>query len=823
MESLLKDIRYTLRMLGKDKGFTAIAVITLALGIGANTSIFSAINALLLRPLPFKNPDKLMMIYRADTKTNEGLPWSYPKFEVLRDNNSTFEQIAAYSEQSFPLTGTDNPERLKVEMVSASYFPLLGIDAIAGRIFLAEEDRSPDASPVALISHSLWQRRFGSAQNVLGQTISLNKVTFTIVGVLPENYRGQSGNAEVWVPMMAAPSLTFPKRLKSAHAHWHQVIARLKPDANPARAQSEMDLVTKKIEETIGRSSPNEPEGLKVVALREAKIDPNIRRSFLILFAAVGFVLLIACVNISNLLMARSVSRRKEIAVRMAMGASRGRLIRQLLTESICISVMGGLIGLLASLWAIELIASIKPESVSSWTRAIQMLDSSAIKLDLQVLVFNLFLSLVTGIFFGLVPSLQISKTNINEVLKEGSKSSAESAGSLRRLNPRNILVVMEIALTCVLLIGAGLLIKSFAKLQAIPIGFEPDNLLTLKIELPKYKQEASAAFYEQLLSRVSTLPGVQSASVASSTPLSNNSSGTFMTIGGKPPQVERAGTVGVHSVGFDHFKTLRIPILKGRSFTSQDRAGSKRVAIISETAARHYWPDKDPIGEKIYLGVGWEPADELAEIVGIVGDVKYKKVEDIAEPDVYLSYLQPTEPSSFLIARTAVNPETIISAIRQEVLSLDKNVPIFDIKTMEARISSATSSTRFSASLLAVFSAIALLLSTIGIYGVISYAVTARTREIGVRMALGAQQKDVLKLILGNGIILIAAGVLLGQVAAFALTKFLSTQLYGVGATDPSTFVFVPLLLAFIAILASYFPARRATRVDPMVALRYE
>ncbi|HTF38580.1 MAG TPA: FtsX-like permease family protein, partial [Blastocatellia bacterium] len=493
---------------------------------------------------------------------------------------------------------------------------------------------------------------------------------------------------------------------------------------------------------------------------------------------------------------------------------------RQLLTESLVLAFAGGLVGLLVSLWGVEVLSAFKPAVQAQHGSYISVLDFSKANIDGQVLVFNLLLSVLTGVIFGLLPAIQASRADVSEALKEGASGFSERHRTFRRLSPRSLLAMTEVALALVLLIGAGLMIRSFARLQALQIGFSPDHVMTLRVDLPRYKPEAAVSFEEQLVSRVSALPGVESATVASATPLSNNSAGTIMRIKTQP-EGDMNG-VGLQSVGPDYFKTLRVPLLKGRTFTEQDRAGAKLVAIINESAARKFWPDEEPMGKEIWVGVGWEQND-YGEIIGIVGDVRYGKAEEAFEPQVYLPYTQPTEPASFVMVRTANEPTQIVSAVRREILSLDKNVPIFDVRTMEDRSADATSRTRFSALLLGIFSSLALVLAAVGIYGVMAYAVSGRTHEIGVRMALGAQPRNVFGLVMRDGIIVTLAGVALGLAGAFAATRVLGSQLYGVGTTDALTFGAVSVLLAAVALAASYIPARRAMKVDPMVALRYE
>jgi putative ABC transport system permease protein len=828
--AIASDLRYALRTMLKNPGFTAVAVISLAMGIGANTAIFSVVNSLLLKPLPYKNPDQLAQVFREYELTAKGLDttelWSYPKFVALRDNNESFEAVAAVSDQNFPVTDSENPERLSTEIVSASYFPILGIDAAVGRTFTAEEDQTPGTSPVAIVSHALWQRRFGADPDIVGKSISLNKVSLTIVGVMPEGFKGQKGTAEVWVPMMMAPQLTFPRRLATAFANWHEVIGRIKPGVSLVQAQNEMGIVATKLSEAVPIPAqlvgkiPS--DSIKLTSLKEAKLDPAIGRSFLVFTGAVAFVLLIACANIANLLLGRSVSRRREIAIRMALGAGRGRLIRQLLTESVLLGVIGGVAGLLVAAWGVEVLSAFKPAVPGQNGSYLNVLDFSKANIDGAVLAFNLALSILTGLVFGLIPALQASRADVNEALKEGTSAVRERIGGLHWFASRNILVITEIALTLILLIGAGLMIRSFARLQSLPIGFSPDHVMTMRVELPRYKPEAEVAFDEQLLSRVGEFSGVVSATVASGTPLSSNSAATIMRIKDQSDGQMNDQFVGLQSVGPDYFATLRVPLLRGRSFDERDRDGAKLVAIINETAARKFFPDQDPIGKEIWLGVGWGEK-QYGEIVGLVGDVKYERIEEAFKPQVYLPFTQPSEPASFLMVRTSQSPLQIVSAVRGAILSLDKSVPIFDVKTLEERSAEATSRTRFSALLLGIFSSLALILGATGVYGVMSYAVSGRTREIGVRMALGAQPRNVLGLVMRDAFFVMFSGVGLGIGGALAATRVLGSQLYGIGTTDTLTFASVSVLLAAVSLAASYVPARRAMKVDPIVALRYE
>jgi putative ABC transport system permease protein len=820
MNNLFQNLRYAVRMLLKSPGFTAVAIISLALGIGANTSIFSVANAVLWRSLPFKEPDRVMqMSLKADkpdkpAEANTMPVWAYPRFEVLRDHNQVFERVAAVSSQSFPLTETDNPQRLEVELVSASYFPLLGVTAAAGRGFTEEEDQKSNPQPVAVISHALWQSRYNSDPNLIGQTVSLNKVPLTVVGIMPRGFKGISASADLWAPFAMTPALTgIKRRLVQTGAFWHETIARLAPGITPAQAQADMQLVGRKMDEVLPAMRGIPSMTPEMVSIRDYKVEPVIKKSLLVLFAAVGFVLLIACVNIAGLLMARGVSRQKEIAIRFALGAGRRRIIGQLLTESLLLAFAGGLAGLLLSLWGIELLASFKPPSTSTFSATyIQILELNGAGIDGQVLAFNLLLSVATGILFGLMPAFGASRPDINESLKEGAGASGDMFRNLRRLSPRSALVVAEIALALVLLTGAGLMIKSFARMQAVPVGAATENILTLRAELARDTDR------EQLLARVEATPGVESASIASATPLSRSSSISVMKIEGRQDML----MIGVHSISPDYFETLRIPLLRGRGFTDQDHGKSKKVGIVNEAAARKYWPDEDPLGKRLAFASEPKPEDYV-EIVGLAGDVKYGRIEEAVGPDVYVPYQQGMDRPSFIIARASNDPTRLVGAIRREVMSIDKNVPIYDVKTMAERAAQLTSRGRFGAVLLGLFAVMALVLAGVGIYGVMSYAVSGRQHEIGIRMALGATSTDVLRLVLGDGIILTALGLALGLVGAYNATQALSSQLYGVETTDAATFIIVSLVLATVALLASYIPARRATRVDPMVALRYE
>ncbi len=831
LETFWQDLRYGARVLIKNPFFTLVAVLTLALGVGANTAIFSVVNAVMLRPLPYHQPERLVSVYRAQPDPAEGsLPtsWAYPRFELLRDHSQSFEAVAGYTQSLYNLTGTDEAERLRVEMVSASYFPLLGIEAIAGRTFTVEEDKAPGVNLFALLGHSLWQRRFSADAQVIGKTIELDNHPFTIVGVLPPGFRGQEGTAEVWAPMMAAEVLRSKGDLANPRSYWLQVIARLKGGVTLAQAQAEMALVGERIEQTFpGSAQTNPPSAIKKVPtlapLQSAKVDPAIKRSFLILLAAVSLVSLIACANTASLLLARGAGRQKEFAARLALGASRLRLMRQLLTESVLLALIGGALGALVALWGIKLLLNFRPsDNAQFWTSYARTFDFFTINLDWRTLTFNFLLALATGVLFGLLPAIQASHANVNEALKEGAGGSFAGFRPLRRsriMPARSLLVISEIALSLVLLISAGLMIKSLARLHTVNLGFTPENVIMMDATMRNPKLE----FYEQLLARIQGLPGIEAAAIGSSAPLLGHSSNTLMEIEGRT--TNKMAGIGFDSVSPDYFKTLGINLIKGRVFTAQDRIGAPRVAVINQAAAERIFRGEEPLGKRLrpFVDPSYETGEKFVEVVGVVSNAKYGRIEEAVAADIYLCALQPTDRTQKLIVRSNIDPAAIAAAVRREVLALDKNVPLTKIQTMTERVAEVTSRTRFIALLLGLFAGVALLLSAIGVYGVMSYSVSARTRELGIRIALGAQDGAVLRLVLRDGLALIGAGLVLGALTAWATLRVLKGQLYDVGSTDPLIFGVAPLLLAVVAMWACYAPARRATKTDPLVALRCE
>ncbi|HEU0178018.1 MAG TPA: ABC transporter permease [Blastocatellia bacterium] len=817
MESFIQDLRYGARMLAKNPGFTLIAVLTLALGIGANTAIFSVVHALMLRPLPYSEPERVFSICQTDKdpQSRDGLYvlWSYPKLEMLRQGVPTMD-FAAVKSVSSKLTSSEEPEQIRGELVTPNYFSVLGVAVIGGRAFTEEENQVGE-NKVVMISHGFWQERFGGDLAAIGKTIELDKAPRAIIGVLDVDFKGQDGTTKFWAPFKSGMP-PGSRILTEPGISWFEVIGRLKRGASRQLAEAELSLMTRRISEKYPwpKGLSNLKDGqIKLVSLRDRKLNPVIRRSFLILLAAVGFVLLIACANLANLMMTRMASRRKELAVRLAVGATRWRIVRQLLVESIVISLVGGMFGLLLAFWGVDLLNKFKPAAAGSifWANYTNAFNFFSIGMNAPVAIFNFALAAITGVVFGLIPAIQATRADVNEVLKEGSDVSA--GAFRRRLNPRQALVALEIAVTLALVIGAGLMVRSFAKLQTIDLGFDPDRILSFSVT----SSEENPEFYRQLRDRISSLPGVESVSLASPPPLGGAYMLAPMQVYGRPPEsnVEKS-KVFVHTVSPDFFSNLRIRILRGRSFTAEDRAGTRRVAILNETAARQFFPHEDPVGQRI------KDSEEWAEVVGVAADIKYLSLDEKAFADVYHPDSQ-FDTARTLVARTSHDPKLLIGAIRNEARAFNKDAIVTGLMTMEQRLFNATSGARFNVSLLSLFGLLALALAAIGIYGVVAYAVSERTREIGVRMALGAEARDVLKLVLFQGMKMIVAGLAIGLFAAFALTRAMKNLLYGVSATDPLTFAVVPLLLAAVALLACYIPARRATKVDPLIALRHE
>lgn len=821
METTLQDLHYAVRALCRQPGFAAIAVLTLAVGIGANTATYSVVNATLLRPLPYKDPDRLMRVSLIMPSFHGRPPmdmvWSYPKYEAFRKLQTAFEDAALYQSCSFNLTGVGEPEQIRCELVSASYFHALGITAETGRTFLPEEDEVPERNMAAMISHNLWETRYGGRAGAVGQSITLSLKSYTIVGVLPAGFQPLSGPADVWLPIHIQSART----LGFAQSHSSELVARLKPGISAERAKAEAAALGPRIEEAYP-DSRLKGWGAKAATLNEVRIDASLRTAVLTLFGAVSLVLLIACVNIANLLLVRGSARRREIAIRLAVGASRVRLIRQLLTESVLLAAAGAAAGLAIAHVGVRVLSVIHPATGTAFgTRmsGLTVLGLTSIRLDLNALLFTAAVALATGILFGLLPAWQNSRSGVAGSL-HAAGAAPSGIGGLGLFSWRNLLVVSEIALAVVLLVGAGLTIKSFGRLMATRTGVDPDNILTVRINLPSAITEpAATAFFQELERRVAALPGVQSAGLGDCPPLSGGCSGTSIDFRDRPPVTP--GTepgVGIYWVSPSHFRALRIPLLEGRWFSESDRLDGPKVVVINETAARRFWPGESALGHIVTVGQGFR---DPAEVVGVVGDVLYGQMDKPASPDIYLSYLQSARRGMMLSVRTAGNPANLTGAIRDQVHDLNKNLPLYDIKTMYERIREGTAKARFSATLLAVFAAIALILSAVGIYGVMAYVVTQRTREIGIRMALGARPGAVLGMVVRRGGLLAAAGILAGTLGALAATRMLTTLLYGVRPDDSGTYVAIGFGFLAVALAASYIPARCAAAVDPSSALR--
>jgi putative ABC transport system permease protein len=803
----LHDLRYAARLQRKNPGFTIIAIIALALGIGANTAIFSVVNTVLLRPLPYKDPERLVMVWEDATKS--GYPRDTPaaaNFVDWRDQSQNFEGMAAIADESFNLTGSGDPERLEGRRVSANMFPLLGVDPQIGRVFTAAEDQ-PGAQRVVVLSYALWQRRFGGDPGIIGQSLTLNGESHVVVGVMPARFQFPSSDDQAWVPI----ALT-QQEAGNRNRHYLEVVGRLRPGVSLAQAQSEMSTIAARLQQQYPQS--NAELGAVVQPLQEHLVG-DIKPALLVLLGAVGLVLLIACANVANLLLARAAVRQKEIAVRVALGAKRSRLIRQFLTESVLLSTLGGVVGLAIAYGGLILLKAFIPENIS---------QAREISIDLKVLAFTFLVSVATGLIFGLAPAIQAARFNQIDTLKEGGRDAA-TGGSGKRL--RGLLVTAEVAISLVLLIGAGLLINSFLRLRNVDPGFRTDNLLTMKIVLPepKYEEmERRSAFYTELVNRVQSLAGVRSAAVTSNLPLYRQGNSISIGIEGQPaPPPGQERIIVTRIISPRYFDTMSIPVLQGRGLTEQDTETTPNVVVISETMARRYWPGEDAIGKRIAVGRIRKPADWI-QVVGVAKDVRQFELNAEPKPQMYLTYRQAGFfDSRDLVVKTDVDPASMAATVRKAVWEIDKDQPVSNIQTMDQILADSIARQRFSMLVLAIFAAVALVLAGVGIYGVMSYSVAQRTHEIGIRMALGAQTGAVLKLAVGYGMKLVIAGIAIGLIAAFALTRVMSTLLFGVTATDPTTFTLISLLLIGVAVLASYVPARRATRVNPIIALRYE
>ena len=798
MEEMWQDLRYGIRMLLKHRGVTAIAVLTLGLGIGANTAIFSVVNAVVLRPLPFDDPERVIRMWGKFSQGDHAAT-SPPDFLDYRARNSTFEEFAAMRSSSFNITGDAEPERIIAAEITTNFFQALGIKPIQGRVFSPEEEQTGLAR-VAIISDGLWRRRFGGRLPIIDTTLTLDGQSYTVVGVAPRATRVLD-DAEVWVP------LTFDRpNMKVRRFHFLRTFGRLKPGITLQQAQADLDTIAMGLEREYPDS--NTSWRLRLVPLRDELLG-DVRTGLFVLLGAVAFVMLIACVNVANLLLARSAGRRKELAIRSALGARPRRLIRQLLTESIVLSAAGGAFGLLLAMWGTELLMRIAPDTIAR---------VDEVSIDNRVLGFTLLLSLLSGIGFGLVPALQASRPDLTESLKEGGKG---TVAGFRGNRTHGFLVVAEIAMALVLLVGAGLLIQSLRRLQNVDPGFDPSNTLTMRLFLPesKYREPGRAsAFLDQVLERVAALPGVKAVGTTTQLPMRGGGD-TYFKIEGQPFEDPNQQVTALNpEISRDYLNAIGIPLLKGRPFTDQETKEAPKVVIISESFARVYFTGEDPLGKRLIVDLG---DSATCEIIGVARDIRQFSLQAQSTPTMYLPSIEVGRPS--LVVRTSGDPLAMTSSVRAAVQSVDTDQPVASVSSMEQILSGSVAEPRYRTLLLSLFAGLALILAAVGIYCVMSYAVARRTHEIGIRMALGARPSDTVKLVVGQGLTFALIGVAAGLAVAFGLTRFLSSLLFGVSATDPLTFAGIAFLLTTVAALACYIPARRATRVDPMLALRCE
>ena len=803
MGNLLQDLRYGVRLLLKKPGFAAVAVLTLALGIGANTAIFSVVNAVLLRPLPYPEPDRLTTFY---VSSREGslrhMEWTEGQFAWLRERNRSFESLAAYDDSGFNLIDRGEPERLNGATVTHDFFRVLGQQPLHGRTFLPEEDRRGNNN-VLILSHNLWQRRFGGDPGILDKPLVLDNTPTVVVGIMPAGFNFPE-NTDLWVPVGLNP--------QDFSLYYIDPIARLKPGVTFEDAEREMAALIDEFGRQQNWPSDERRTALQVVPLVHLIVG-DVRMPLLILLGAAGLVLLIACANIANLLLARAGSRTREVAIRCCLGASPLRIAMQMLTESLLLAFVGAAGGLLLAFWFVEWLKKISPEEVPRIEQ---------VEIDSAVLIFTVGIMLLTGILFGLAPALRAARVNLQEATKEAARGSASA--SSRRMN--NLFVILQFSLSLVLLISVGLLLQSFRHLVAVNPGFGPENVFTARVQLPnnKYTDETQVRnFQAQLIRRVGELPGVGSAALCQMIPFGSGGDGNPFTVEGREPAPdEPLPEAWWRSVTPSYFDAMKITVIKGRAFQDTDNENSERVAIVDEKLARAYWPDADAVGKRIRIGrASW--GNPLMKIVGVVASVKHRNLDEDAKFYLYMPASQEPQWSTYLVVRTLSDPQAIVSAVRGEVSALDPELPLFEVRTMEQAVASSLTTRRLTNFLLTAFAATALLLAAVGIYGVMSLNVSSRTGEFGIRMALGAQPGNILRLVLGQGMTLAAIGLGAGLLVTFWITPLLTSLLYGVGETDSATFAVAALILVCAALLACYIPARRATKVDPVVALRCE
>lgn len=820
MRTFWQDIRYGARMLAKNPGITLVAVITLALGIGANAAIFSGVSAFLFRPLPVPEPDRLVRLSEVTDESGSGDEFSYPDYVDYRDQNTVLEGLTAQSLVQVALNAENQNDVIWGQVVSGNFFDVLGIKPIMGRAFLPDEDKTLGSHPVVVLSHGLWQRRLNSDPNIVGKKLQLNGRQYDVIGVAPESFKGTNYglSLEFWVPMMMVEELDrSPKLLSDRDSHWMTVIGRLKRGTSPEQASSELSAIAARLNNSYPKERANSTRAIAKTEVegRFGDVSPVIKGASAIAMAIVSLVLLIACANVANLLLARAAARRREIGIRLALGASRWRLIRQLLTESLMLSVLGGVAGLVLAYWITGIMQGFVPILPYNIVEDFFALDSRA-------LIFTLIVSLATGIIFGLTPAWHASNPDVVPVLKGDSQSVQH--GKTRRFTLRNALVVTQVALSLVVLVCGGLLIKSFQNAQSMDPGFTSRDMLLVSLnpQLVGYDDAQTKNFFRQIVERAATLPGVQAASAVRRLPLgdSSNSSGPILKEGETLPRGSAGRSIMNTVVSPGYFQTLQIPILEGRDFDDRDREGGPRVVIVNQSMAQMLWPNENAVGKRIFVGVD---SRDAIEVVGVVKTGKYRALAEDPRPFYYYPMAQRGPNPMVLVMRTSGDPRGLVSTIRTEIQSIDGRIPLFGIKTIQEHLTWALWAPKLGASLSLAFGVVALLLSAIGLYSVMAYVVSQRTREIGIRMALGARRTEVLKLITSQGMKLAAIGVVIGLALALAVSRGLSAILIGISPYDVLPFVVVPLLLALVALIACLLPARRATKVDPMVALRYE
>jgi putative ABC transport system permease protein len=811
METLFTDIRYGLRSLLKHPAFTAIIVVTLALGIGATTAIFSVVNTVLLRPLPYSQAERIVAVQELNAQ-GKRVQVTPANFLDWRAQNTVFEHLAAILTRPANLASENQAERIELAMTSANFFSVFGAQAEHGRLFIPTDEQAGH-EPVVVVSHALWQRRFGNDPELVGKPITLDGRSYTVVGIAPSGFQ-YPDKTEAWLPpFRLAPAWNEGMDVTQVRGFgFLSAVALLKPGVSLPQAASEMETITARLRQQYPET--NNRRFNRVVSLHTHLVGDTSSMLWL-LFGAVSFVLLIACANVANLLLANAASRQKEMAIRAALGASRWRVIRQLLTESAMLALVGGGVGLLLALWGVGLITRLLP---ADFPRV------ADISVDWRVLGFTLAASLSTGILFGLAPALQISRTRVQESLKESARGSSSGTGHARL---RRLLIIGEVALSVVLLAGAGLLFRSFLELQSVNAGFNPQQVLTVRLTPsgPNYSRDSLyMSFYSQVMQKISELPGVQAVGAINTLPLAKGPTSGIRIEGAPPLTRDQWPSTNYRSISSDYFRAMNIPLIQGRGFSERDAEGAPLVMIINQAMARRDFPNADPIGKRINMGgINAQGQPIWWEIVGVAANVRSLELREEASPEFYLSSLQDTFAGMSIVIRAAVEPASLTPEIRRIVAEVDRSAPVSEVKTMDHIVAEAVTQPRFNLFLLGLFGGIALLLSAAGIYGVTAYSVTQRTHEFGIRMALGAQVGDVLRMILGQGMMLILIGIAVGLLASFALTRLMKSLVFGVSVTDPLTFVVITLLLSLVALLACYIPARRATKVDPLVALRYE